>query len=210
MKISALILPFLALAMAAPSPGRGQAVSGDDVPTDLKGAFRIVGDVVVGPGGYFDSTGFHEGEYHGKRELEERFFLTWKLLKLKGWKFGHGGLNPPGGGCWGSGGWGSCGGGGGGCSGGNCGGGCEGGNCGGGGGCEGGNCGGGGGCEGGNCGGGGGCEGGNCGGGGGCKGGNCGGGGGCSGGNCGGGGGHGGGHGGGGCKGKLCGKPGWP
>ncbi|BEI84908.1 hypothetical protein CcaverHIS002_0503090 [Cutaneotrichosporon cavernicola] len=183
MKISALILPFLALAMAAPSPGRGHAVSGDDVPADLKGVFRIVGDVVVGPGGYFDSTGFHEGEYHGKRELEARFLLTWKLLKLKGWKFGHGGLNPPGGGCWGSGGWGSCGGGGGGCSGGNCGGG-------GGGGCESGNCGGGGGgCEGGNCGGGGGCESGNCGGGG------------------GGDGGHGGGHGG--CKGKNCGKPGW-
>ncbi len=119
MKVAALLLPLVAVAMAAPAAR--EPLFGADAPAELNAAFKIVDGVLVGPGGYLDENGFHDGEFHGKRdvearELEERTFLLkaklWKLLKLKGWILKGGIFHGPGNQCWGPHGHGPCGGGG--------------------------------------------------------------------------------------------------
>ncbi|CAK9781306.1 hypothetical protein CC85DRAFT_292457 [Cutaneotrichosporon oleaginosum] len=109
MKFTALLLPLVAVAMAAPAPNSQEARA-----PDVADQFDIINGVIVGPGGYYDENGFHEGEYPGnKRDLAERdadvyertlgleertFFLKGKLLGFlgKGWKWGKGGLHGPG------------------------------------------------------------------------------------------------------------------
>lgn len=73
MKVSTILLPVLAaVAYAAPA-----LQARDDNPLGTQGGslnqlFRVEGDVVIGPGGYFDKNGFHPEEYKGgaKRDAE--------------------------------------------------------------------------------------------------------------------------------------------
>lgn len=105
MKFSTLLFPVLAaVAMAAPAPAEGNAIvaRNDQVlgaeAGSLNDLFKVEGDVLVGPDGYFDKDGFHPGEYKAaaKRELDERVFLSKGLHILgPGWRVRYGVLIGP-------------------------------------------------------------------------------------------------------------------
>ncbi|BEJ15005.1 hypothetical protein CspHIS471_0407720 [Cutaneotrichosporon sp. HIS471] len=98
MKISTILLPLVAVAYAAPTDleARNNALGPDG--GSLNELFRVEGDVLIGPGGYFDKDGFHPEAYKGaqKREHEERQFRGDGLRVLgPGWQVRYGVLIGP-------------------------------------------------------------------------------------------------------------------
>ncbi|GMK56844.1 hypothetical protein CspeluHIS016_0306840 [Cutaneotrichosporon spelunceum] len=110
MKVSALLFPVLAaVTYAAPAniddrelEGRADGALGP-AGGSLNELFRVEGDVLVGPGGYYDKDGFHPSQYKkpGKRdaapENEERQYYRYDGLRVlgPGWRVRYGVLIGP-------------------------------------------------------------------------------------------------------------------
>jgi hypothetical protein len=106
------------LALAAPAATADQVKDASKVSSTEQasiGALWRIEDnnVVVGPGGYIDATGFHEGEYVPQTETaaEKRgFFIILSILRKLGggWRYHGGGFHGPHGEEWNYGGCNSC------------------------------------------------------------------------------------------------------
>jgi hypothetical protein len=105
----ALAFLLVPLALAAPATSgltQEQQDSISDVSeveqASFAALFHVVGDVVVGPGGYIQDGEWHAGEYQGGNANEKRIFGLTLALILKaaggGWRYNRGGLLGGGGG----------------------------------------------------------------------------------------------------------------
>lgn len=94
-KLALLVVPLLAIAAPTELESRGDNTPLGKQAGYLNELFEIKGDVIIGPGGWYDKDGFHPGEYTapagnaaGKREVkeehEERLFGLILGLLIKG------------------------------------------------------------------------------------------------------------------------------